>query len=358
VIKKRGAVWWLDLWCGPKRIRRSLHTDERALAIERARDLTLELRKPKPPGTPFAEFSEKYKDWARTAKPASYKTEAYRIAIIKSWLEAQNLLTLEQISTHAVEELRAFVLAKRIGHTDKTVGRSSVNRYCALVRTMFNKATDWGTFSGTNPVSKVKFYRESGKVRPLDNSEIERILAEADALATRKHATPLQREAPALFRFILNTGLRRSEALNLRWNDVGDDAITVKGKGGKTRTVPLNAEARGILAKQRKSGIVSGYIFNIPGRNSQSLLRRLTATLAKNAGVPFHLHLLRHAFATRLLQNSVDIVTIGELLGHSAAFTTMIYAHSNPTRHRAAVDALTGQRQVDVNLKRRLSRRK
>lgn len=52
MLKKRGSVWWLDLWVGKHRLRRSLHTTERAVAIERARDLTVELRRPVPPGRP------------------------------------------------------------------------------------------------------------------------------------------------------------------------------------------------------------------------------------------------------------------------------------------------------------------
>ncbi len=344
MIRKRGSVWWLDLWCGPKRVRRSLHTSERALAIERARDMTLELRKPKPPGTPFAEFAEKYNAWARTAKPAYSRTERYWVGVIKSWLNDEGLLTLEAITPHAVERFRAWLLTKPVGHTTKgaTVSRPTVNRYCALLRTMFNKARDWGDYQGENPVSRVKFYREGRKVRPLTDAEIRAVLEAVDALAERKYATPLQREAPRLFRFILQTGLRRSEALNLRWADVGDGAITVRGKGGKTRTVPLNDEAERILARPR----AGAYVFDVPGRASDSILKRLHAIISEKAEVRFHTHLLRHAFATRLLAAGVDIITIGELLGHSAAYTTTLYAHSNPARHRAAVDTIGGHRTV------------
>ena len=60
ISKRHGKNFWLDIWVGKKRVRRSLRTDERALAIERARDITVELRKPKPVGTDIAEFSKKY----------------------------------------------------------------------------------------------------------------------------------------------------------------------------------------------------------------------------------------------------------------------------------------------------------
>jgi integrase len=344
MIKKHGKYYRLDLWLGKKRVRRSLRTDERAVALDRARELERELRVPKPPGLPLDEFIPRYKEWAKQTKSASYRTEAYRIEILKAWLTTAGILTLDAITPWHVEQFRAWVMDKSIGQTDRRVGRATANRYLALLRTMFNKAVDWGMFDGPNPISRVKFYREGKKVRPLTEAEIRAILDAADALAARKHATPLQREAPAIFRLILNTGLRRSEALCLRWTDVGDDALTIRGKGGKVRSVPLNFQARAILAARAREG---QFVFDVPGRTSPSLLRRITATISAKAGVPFHVHLLRHAFASRLLASGVDIVTIGDLLGHSAAMTTLLYSHSNPGLMRRAVDTLSGHRQVD-----------
>jgi integrase len=149
-----------------------------------------------------------------------------------------------------------------------------------------------------------------------------------------------------LFRFILNTGLRRSEALGLRWADVGDDLLTITGKGGKTRLTPLNAEARAIVGQRSRVG---PFVFNVPNRASPSLLRSLTATISRDAGVPFHLHLLRHYFATQLLRNGIDIVTISGILGHSATMTTLLYTHSSAGQMRQAVDTLRGHLHMDVS---------
>lgn len=344
MIHKHGRFYRLDIWVGKKRVRRSLRTDQRALALDRARELERELRAPKPPGVPFVAFAEKYLAWAKTAKPAYSRTERYWVGVIRAWLESEDLLTLEQINTHAVERLRAHLLTRKIGHTTNTLSRATANRYCALLRTMFNKARDWGDYHGDNPVSRVRFYREGSTVRPLTDAEIRAVLEAADVLAARKHATPLQREAPALFRLILNTGLRRSEALNLRWSDIGDDSITVRGKGGKVRTVPLNGEARAILDRPR----AGPYVFDIPGRSSDSILKRLHAIISEKAGVKFHVHLLRHAFASRLLAAGIDVVTIGQLLGHSASMVTLLYTHTNPRLMRAAVGTLDRHRTVDA----------
>ena len=79
MITKHGRFYRLDIWVKGKRIRRSLGTSERALAIERARDIERELLSPRPAGVPFAEFSKKYLEWARQSKPASVRTEDCRI---------------------------------------------------------------------------------------------------------------------------------------------------------------------------------------------------------------------------------------------------------------------------------------
>ena len=345
MIKKHGKFYRLDIWLGKKRVRRSLRTDERALALDRAREIERELRTPRPKGLLLAEFSKKYLEWAKQTKPSSEGTEKYRMPVIKSWFNNAGIMTLEGITAYHVEQFRAYVMTRSVGHTDKTIGRTTANRYLALIRSMFNKAKDWGEFAGDNPVSRVKFYREGTKIRPLTEAEVTAIISATDALAARKHATPLQREAPALFRFILNTGLRKSEALMLRWADIGDDSITVKGKGGKVRTIPLNVEAAAILAGRRREG---QFVFQIPGRTSGSLLRRLTATISKNTGIRFHVHLLRHVFASRLIAAGVDIVTVGSLLGHGAAMVTLLYTHSNPGLMRRAVDTLPRHRTPDV----------
>jgi integrase len=345
-IRRHGKIWWLDIWCGKKRLRRSLHTSEHALAIERARDITVELRKPKPAGTPIAEFSAQYLTWARQTKPASYGTEQYRVAIIKSWFNKVGILTLEGITSYHVEQFRAYVMTRHVGHGDKTIGRTTANRYLALLRTMLNKAADWGMFEGRNPVSKVKFYREGAKVRPLTEDDVGRVLEAAREISTSKHTSPTGRAIYDICRVVLNTGLRRSEVLNLRWADIGDDELQIRGKGGKVRTIPLNAEAHSIIKRQYRT---SSFVFAVPNRNSSGVLRRVTETIKRKTDVPFHVHLFRHTFASRLLAAGVDVVTIGDILGHSAHMTTLLYAHSSPARKRQAVDALTGHGHPDVS---------
>lgn len=149
----------------------------------------------------------------------------------------------------------------------------------------------------------------------------------------------LQKAFYDLVVFALNTGLRKSEILNLKWRDIKGEDIEVKGKGEKQRMVPLNETALGIIEKQPKK---TAYVFDVPYRNQQDLLRRTVLQLRKRPGIPdlFHFHLLRHTFTTRLIEKGVDFVTISEILGHSKITTSLIYSHTDKDRKKRAVDSI------------------
>jgi integrase len=138
----------------------------------------------------------------------------------------------------------------------------------------------------------------------------------------------------------LNTGMRKSEILNLKWKDIKEGEIEVKGKGEKRRYIPLNKTTEEIIKKQPKK---TEYVFDIPNRNQQDLLRRTVNQVKKRSGVDFHFHLLRHTFTTRLLERGVDLITIGSILGHSKITTSMIYSHTDREKKKRAVECLIDQ---------------
>lgn len=340
IKKLKGRNFWLDIRVRGKRVRRSLGTAEYLLAIERAREITAELRSPRPAGAGIPEFFEKYRAWARETKPSSFRNEDHQLTWIAANLASQGLSTLEEVSPYHVEQMRAAVRARdRRTKPDspkkgKGTSKATINRYCAVLRSVFNKAIDWGTFHGTNPVSKVKFYREGEKVRPLDTAEVEKVLEAARTISSDKLTSPMGRALYDLCRLVLNTGLRRSEALNLHWADIIDDELRIQGKGGKVRFIPLNGEAQAVLDGRPR---LTARVFNVPNQNAPGVLRRVTETIRRKTGVDFHLHLLRHAFASRLMAAGTDIVTVGDLMGHSSSMVSLLYTHSNPILRKRAV---------------------
>jgi len=195
---------------------------------------------------------------------------------------------------------------------------------------------DWGLYPGPNPLRRVKFYREVSPIKPLSVSELEKVLEAARAISDDP-ASPLQKAFYDLVLFALNTGLRKAELLGLRWRDIKDGEIIVRGKGDKMREVPLNRTAQVILARQPRR---SEFVFFIPNYDRPGLFRRTTVLISKRTGIHFHFHLLRHSFASRLLRAGVDIVTISNLLGHGRVMTSLLYSHSDPEQKRKAVSSL------------------
>ena len=158
-------------------------------------------------------------------------------------------------------------------------------------------------------------------------AELERF-ASGDPLAIRNRA---------LAELVYSAGLRSQEAVDLDLADVEFDqeAVRVRGKGGKERVVPLGEEAAYWVAlwlRERPKlarGAHDALFISARGRRlDTSTLRKLFP----------HPHRLRHAFATHLLEGGADLRTIQELLGHSSLSTTQMYSHVDAKRLRKVYD--------------------
>lgn len=163
--------------------------------------------------------------------------------------------------------------------------------------------------------------------------------------------------------FIYAGGLRIRELTNLRWSDVNIDRLTIhikRSKGGKDRYVPL---AKNIIEPfvQYMSGFnKSDYVFfgaSEHGKMSSTGIRFLLKQAVKRVGINrtgVCLHTLRHSYATHLLEDGLDIVSIKELLGHEHISTTIVYLHvANYTRQQkmSPLDTLYGDVSDDLILK-------
>ncbi len=331
-LRKIGNRYYIDLWIGPanKRIRRSLHTKYKLEALDRYREekdrllaehLKGEIR--------FADFCNQYMEWAWQSKPASALREEQRLRIIQGFFEGHSLIHLSDINPYYIEQLKNKL---------RNEGRSkaTTNRYLQLLRGLFYKAIDWEVYDKPNPVKKVRFFKENPKVLVLSDNQIKRILAVARSIS-RVSRSPLQASFYNLCVLALNTGMRKSEILNLRWSNIKGANVSIRGKGDKVRIIPLNGTAKDVILKQPRR---DEYVFHIPNRNQQDLLRRTVCQIRKQTRIAFHFHLLRHYFATKLIENGVDFVTIGSILGHSKITTSLIYSHTSAERMKKAVDSL------------------
>ena len=173
--------------------------------------------------------------------------------------------------------------------------------------------------------------------KTLSEPNVEALLAAPDVNA------PLGLRDRALLELLYATGLRVSELVGLKLFNLSLDDRVVRtfGKGGKERLVPLGevaadwltrwiAEGRPALLKGRNSD----YVFVTGRRNSAGMTRQMAWTLIKKhaaaAGIPagqISPHVLRHAFATHLLNHGADLRVVQLLLGHADISTTQIYTH-------------------------------
>ncbi|MEX1306296.1 MAG: site-specific tyrosine recombinase XerD [Rhodovibrionaceae bacterium] len=192
---------------------------------------------------------------------------------------------------------------------------------------------------GDNPATAIDSPRQGRSLpKVLNEREVEALLA---AARERKGADGVRLRA--LIEVLYATGLRISELVTLPLSAVARDprVLIVRGKGGKERMIPLGEAARAALADYRglrpqaflKTGADSPWLFPSRGKGGHLTRHRvaqLLKELAAEAGLPpakVSPHVLRHAFASHLLDHGADLRAVQQMLGHADISTTQIYTH-------------------------------
>jgi integrase/recombinase XerD len=185
--------------------------------------------------------------------------------------------------------------------------------------------------------------------RPLRPDETERLIAAADP------STPLGLRDRAMLEVLYGAGLRVSELVGITLSGLERRAgwLRVRGKGGRERIVPLGEPALAALERwlaEGRPGLVRGRASSgdavFPTRRGRAMTRqnffvRLRA-LARLAGLPLERvspHVLRHSFATDLLEGGADLRAVQTLLGHADLSTTQVYTGVSRARLRETVEA-------------------
>jgi len=193
----------------------------------------------------------------------------------------------------------------------------------------------------------------------LSVAEVTRLIAEAHAAVAAKDSSPIETLRAArlacLLEVLYATGLRVSELIALPAGAARADAetINVRGKGNKERLVPLGDAARRAMrvyldlraAAKGKKGAVGEQRWLFPsfgesGHVTRQHVARELKSLAVSAGTDpekMSPHVLRHAFASHMLQNGADLRVVQQLLGHADVSTTQIYTHVLDERLKSLV---------------------
>jgi integrase len=200
-------------------------------------------------------------------------------------------------------------------------GRYAANRALEVLRVMFNRAGDWG-WSGHNPATGVRRFREQARERFLTAEELPRFFEAVEA-----EPNPAIRDC---FLILLLTGARRGNVQSMRWEDVDLDraAWTIpETKSGRPVTVPLSSHAVAILRLRRRE-IIGPYVF--PGRGkSRHLVELYPAWKRLLSRAKLHdvrIHDLRRTLGSWQAATGASLPIIGKSLGHSTPSTTQVYA--------------------------------
>jgi site-specific recombinase XerD len=254
---------------------------------------------------------------------------AYRVDVeeFASWLRSRGG-SLSSVDAATLSAYTAELGADRPGRTPRKLARSTIARKLAAVRALLRFTLGPGRVpDGQLGPRRARRLPDAPKADEVD-AVLEQVTGD-EPLAIRNRA---------LLELVYSAGLRSREAVDLDLGDVDfeQEAVHVKGKGGKERVVPLGEEAayrvRRYLEQSRPElarGAEDALFLSARGRRlDTSTIRRLLP----------HPHRLRHAFATHLLEGGADLRVIQELLGHSSLSTTQAYSHVDARRLRKVYD--------------------
>jgi integrase/recombinase XerD len=266
------------------------------------------------------------------ARRAPRTVEAYRrdLAALRAWLSRAP-------SSATTEELERWLAEQRAAG----LSPATIARRAAAVRSFFRHLVLLGA-RRDNPAAEVALPRRRRHLpRTLSVGEVERLI---DAAAG---STPRDLRDRALVELLYGAGLRVSEAVSLDRTSVDLDARIVRcvGKGDKERIVPLGRPAADAVRRYAAHGrphldrrhrpelFLNAQGGGLTRAGAFLVLRRLAA----KAGLEperIHPHLLRHSFATHLLEGGADLRSVQEMLGHADLSTTELYTHVSDRRRR------------------------
>lgn len=223
---------------------------------------------------------------------------------------------------------------------------SSLTRRSSALRGFYAFLEDEGV-RADNPsagLARPSLRRPLPKV--LSHADVDALFAVIDERLARQPVTPSDLRLAALIELLYGSGLRASELVSLPARALATDQpfLILRGKGGRERLVPISDRARAAVAAWRPH-VPDGSQFLFPSARShlsRVRLFQLVRALAAEAGIdPARVspHVLRHAFATHLLEGGADLRALQAMLGHADIATTQIYTHVDASRLVALVNA-------------------
>ena len=286
--------------------------------------------------TGIAAGTERFLQHLAVERQASPHTLSNYRRDLLSWQEfclAQNLVDSDAVQFVHVQQFMAQ-------EHRRGLAAKSIQRRLSALRSLFKYLMKHGQLQH-NPSAGLRAPKAPRKLpQVLDVDEAVRLVA----LPTEGELGLRDR---AMLELLYSSGLRVSELCSLTWRhlDLEDSLVTVLGKGGKTRVVPVGSHAVDALHawQQQSAPTLDAPVF--PGRGGAAISTRAVQLrlrqLAQRQGIwkRVYPHLLRHSFASHMLESSGNLRGVQELLGHADIATTQIYTHLDFQRLATVYDA-------------------
>ena len=229
-------------------------------------------------------------------------------------------------------------MLRRLGEEWLPLARSSVARKSSALRRFFGFLAEEGLRDDDPSEALPRPGAARTLPRTLDHQDVDRLFAEVDGRLSLDRS-PANLRLAALLELLYGSGLRATELVSLPRNLFRRDQpyLILRGKGGRERLVPVSDRARAAVAAYAETLPREGtYLFPSGDKHvSRVRLFQLLRTLAVDAGIsPDRVspHVLRHAFATHLLEGGADLRALQTMLGHADIATTQIYTHVDSRR--------------------------
>jgi integrase/recombinase XerD len=227
---------------------------------------------------------------------------------------------------------------KGLGEAWMPLKRATVARKAAALRRFFAFLLDEGIRAEDPSATLPRPASERPLPKILDHGAVDALFGEIERRRTGKGDAASLRMS-ALVELLYGSGLRATELVSLPRNAIsaGKPFLILKGKGGRERLVPISDRAGAVVAAWAQT-VPRDAVWLFPSGKahlSRVRLYQLLKELAADAGIPpdrISPHVLRHAFATHLLEGGADLRALQMLLGHADIATTQIYTHVDSRR--------------------------
>ena len=234
------------------------------------------------------------------------------------------------------ETIRLYFLKQK----NNNISNRTLGRYYSSLNSFFIYSIEH-EYIESNPLKFIDYPKYTKKVPEyIYESQLEKILNEKTS-----ENIEIELRNKLIIHLLLDTGVRVSELVNIKVHDIDveERIIKVFGKGSKERFVFFTSKTKELLTnyliKRKEKAITDNLLINYKGEKlTERSVQKIIKLVGEKIGLDIHPHLLRHTFATDLLNKGADIRMIQELLGHENLDTTQIYTHVSNSRVKEVYD--------------------